>query len=63
MSREGECLTAYTCFKRTVLSIESTPSGVNQISTPKSKHFYILLSKCTRNCVFDNIIIDINDVA
>ena len=29
ISREGECLTAYTCFKRTALSTESTPSGVN----------------------------------
>ena len=29
ISREGECLTAYTCFKRTALSTESTPPGVN----------------------------------
>ena len=29
VSREGECLTAYTCFKRTASSTESTPSGVN----------------------------------
>ena len=29
ISREGECLTAYTCFKCTALSTESTPSGVN----------------------------------
>ena len=29
ISREGECLTAYTCFKRTVSSTESIPPGVN----------------------------------
>ena len=29
ISREGECLTAYTCFKRTASSTESTPSGEN----------------------------------
>ena len=27
--REGECLTAYTCFKHTASSTESTPPGVN----------------------------------
>ena len=29
ISREGECLTAYTCFKRTASSTKSTPPGVN----------------------------------
>ena len=27
ISREGECLTAYTCFKCTVISTKSTPPG------------------------------------
>ena len=29
ISREGECLTAHTCLKRTASSTESTPPGVN----------------------------------
>ena len=29
ISKERECLTAYTCFKHTASSTESTPSGVN----------------------------------
>ena len=41
ISREGECLTAYTCFKRSASSTKSTPSGVNY--TPITKPFYILL--------------------
>ena len=28
-SREGECLTAFTCFKRTALRTESIPLRVN----------------------------------
>ena len=38
ISRKGECLTAYTCFKGTALSTKSThPPGVNYISAPNSK--------------------------
>ena len=29
IGREGECLTPYTCFKRTASSTESTPPGIN----------------------------------
>ena len=29
ISREEECLTAYTCFKCATSSTESTPPGVN----------------------------------
>ena len=37
ISREGECLTAYACFKHTVSSTKSTPPGVNYISAPIRK--------------------------
>ena len=55
ISRKGECLTAYTCFKHTASSTESTPPGVNQVSAPICK---ALLYFIKRNCALD--IIDIN---
>ena len=58
ISREGEYLTAYTYFKHTESSTESTPSGVNYISAHISKaHLYFI----KHNCVFD--INDINFLA
>ena len=49
ISREGECLTAYTCFKRTASSTKSTPPGVNYISAHISKaHLHLI----KRNCVY-----------
>ena len=32
INREGECLTAYTCFKHTASSTESTPPGVAMVA-------------------------------
>ena len=58
ISKEREYLTAYTCFKRTASSTESTPSDVNWISAPITKRYYILLSNA--RVIMYSIIIDIN---
>ena len=58
ISREGEFLTAYTCFKCTLSSTESTPPSVNKISAHIRT---VCLYFIKHNSVFD--IIDINVLA
>ena len=58
IGREGERLTAYTCFKHTASSTKSTLPGVNYISAHIIKESLYLIK---HNCVF--YIIDINVLA